>query len=83
MVSFIERILDGEAVPFSEIWDRNATMIINRVAAFEKSPCKKSETGGKRDCGKNCDHGGSRDIDIAYAAELTERAANARRQEAR
>lgn len=77
MNEFFKRIMAGERVPTSEVKDAQAAMVVNRVRAFNASPCKKA--GGKRDCpSKNCSHGESNDADIAFAAVVAQEAQEAR-----
>lgn len=77
MNEFFKRIMAGEKVPTSEVKEAQATMVVNRVRAFNASPCVKA--GGVRGCpSKNCAHGLSNDEDIAFAAVLTQEAQEAR-----
>lgn len=76
MNEFLKRILAGERVPTSEVKEAQATMALNRVRAFNASPC--TQAGGTRKCSSHCAHGLSNVADIDFAATLAREAAEAR-----
>lgn len=78
-MTLLDRIINGEAVRFAEIYEQNARMCIGRVKKFQANPC--THAGGTRRCNKYCDHGQSTDVDIAYAVWLNNEAERLRKEE--